>query len=330
MALLDLQFLSQVKVLTKKNLVLLTTRHWISTLIQAIIVPILILALTLNIKNFTPKFQGYGIGSPGPVRSIQDSIHESQHLVLVRPPYVGPDVDGVIASIKKPLSPHQVRVVGSRAEANANCPTTWRGVSQCYAIVSFADSPLTKAGQSMPDAPVSPYSSGTYDSQGNYKEPEELKTNATWGYALRFDPARTSYGGNVMKKDNSMDLYYLPTQLAVENAISNSTMAPQSYQFTLETQEQMDSYARIQYGQLVIRTYVIVFFLSILPCVYHVVGVITRERESGLSQLIDAMGGSPSARVLSHVISFSILYFPSWLVMGCCKRHFPPPFQSTY
>jgi len=294
-------FLTQVKALSKKNLVLLATRHWLSTLLQAIVAPILILALTLNIKNFTSSGTGYGFGQPAPVRSIQDSIRATQHLVLVRPQHVGSDVDRVIDTIKKPLPPHQVRIVESEAEANDNCPTSWRGVSNCYAIITFTDSPMTTPGQSSPELP--------YDSL----------TNQTWSYSLRYDPAREGFLDNVHAKDNDFDVYYLPTQLAVENAISNSTELPQAYQFTLRTQEEMDAADRISYGQLVIRTWVIVFFLSIIPCVYHVVGVITRERESGLSQLIDAMGGSPSARVLSHVISFSILYFPSWLVMGCCK-----------
>lgn len=291
------ELLTQIKALTKKNLRLLITRHWLSTLLQAVVAPILIIALTLNIRNFGPTSQRYGVGEPRPVRSIKNSIKDSQRLVFVKPPNLGPDVSNVIQTIASPLLPEQVLVVDDQEAAARNCPLTWRGVSDCYAIIVFKDSPQTRG------------------------------LNQTWSYAVRFDPARSSYfGDSVYSDEGNQQKYSLPTQLAIENAITNSTDVPLAYSYTLTTQQQVDDAARINYGELVITVYVIVFFISLLPPIYHVVGVITRERDSGISHLIDAMGGSPTARVLSHILSFSIVYFPVWLTMGCCK---PASSQST-
>ena len=88
-------FWTQFHALNKKNLRLLILRHWISTLIQAAILPVLILALTLNINNFGPSTQIYGVGTPRPIQSMRDNIG-SQSLVFVRPPHLGSDVDTVI------------------------------------------------------------------------------------------------------------------------------------------------------------------------------------------------------------------------------------------
>ena len=88
-------FWLQFKALTKKNLRLLLLRHWIATLLQAAILPVLILTLTLNINNFSPSTDAFGVGTPRPIRSIRDSIGP-QILVFVRPSRLGPDVDTVI------------------------------------------------------------------------------------------------------------------------------------------------------------------------------------------------------------------------------------------
>ncbi|KAM7223143.1 putative ABC transporter [Rhypophila decipiens] len=281
------ELLTQVKALTKKNLRLLVTRHWLATLLQAVVAPILILALTLNINNFSPTSQKYGFGDTRPIRSIKDSIKDSQRLVFVKPPHLGSDVSEVIQTIASSLRPEQVFIAEDQDTAGSKCPLTWRGVSNCYATITFNDSPQTKG------------------------------LNKTWNYSLRFDPARSYAGDNVHSDDGTQQIYYLPTQLAVENAITNSTEVPLAYQYTAVSQESVDNANRIAYGTTVITTYVIAFFLSVLPTIYHVVGVITGERESGISHLVDAMGGSPSARVLSYIASFSIVYFPTWLIMGC-------------
>lgn len=53
-------FFRQVKALTKKNLLLLVTRHWLGTLLQALVAPVLIYGLLLNIRNYSPTSNRYG------------------------------------------------------------------------------------------------------------------------------------------------------------------------------------------------------------------------------------------------------------------------------
>jgi ATP-binding cassette subfamily A (ABC1) protein 3 len=50
--------------------------------------------------------------------------------------------------------------------------------------------------------------------------------------------------------------------------------------------------------------------------VYHLTGFQAMEREKGLSTLIEAMGGSQYARVMSYHLSFSFMYIGGWVVMA--------------
>jgi len=50
--------------------------------------------------------------------------------------------------------------------------------------------------------------------------------------------------------------------------------------------------------------------------VYHLAGFQATEREKGLSTLIEAMGGSQYARVMSYHLSFSCMYIGGWVVMA--------------
>ncbi len=89
-------FWTQFKALTKKNLRLLVLRHWISTLLLAAVIPVLISALTLNINNFgSSSGESSGVGTPRQIRSIKEGIG-SQRLVTVRPPHLASEVDTVI------------------------------------------------------------------------------------------------------------------------------------------------------------------------------------------------------------------------------------------
>ncbi|KAK0618479.1 hypothetical protein B0T17DRAFT_619068 [Bombardia bombarda] len=291
----------QVKALVRKNLLLLLTRHWLSTLLQAAVAPIAILALTLNIKNFNPTVKRFGVGDPLPIRSLPDSIPSSQHLVIVKTPSLASDVDDAIDTLTKPLPSERVVQFDTQEEAQSHCFYNFRGISSCYAIITFNDSPLT-----------------------------DLSQNQTWNYTLRFDPIRQNSVFNIHKSDNDYQVYWAPTQLAVDNAITKSTEVPLTYMFTTLVQKDVDVVAKVAYGELVIDTFVIVFFLSTLPGIYHAVDTITSEREAGTSQLIDAMGGSPSARVLSHILSFSMIYFPTWLIFGCYTNAAIPVFWQIF
>ncbi|KAK0657522.1 hypothetical protein B0T16DRAFT_386041 [Cercophora newfieldiana] len=280
------EYARQVKALTKKNLLLLVTRHWISTLIQAILLPVAFYALILNINNYGGNERGFGTGDPRQIRTIQDSIPSTQQLVFVRPLNVGPDVDTVIEKVSSPLPADKVVILEDAREARRRCEPNTRGVSGCYALVGFIDSPLTPS------------------------------VNRTWNYTVQFDEARDRGNFNVHKGDNDLQTFQMPVQMAIDNAITNSTVLPEEFMYTMTTQEEIDARRRANFMNALVTTYCIAFFIGAIFGIYHAVGFVTRERAEGVSQLIDAMGGGAAARVLASVLSLSAVQLIGWIVAG--------------
>ena len=281
-------FVRQVRALTKKTLFLLVVRHWFSTLLQAVIFPIGILLIVLNSRYWGGSGDRNGIGSPAPIQTLRQSIPNKDKLVLVRPPALGSDVDTVLRKITEPLSDisQQVIRIDSPDEVLQHCSANSRGVSGCYAAIVFEDSPLTEGG------------------------------NHTWTYTIRIDPIHHGYKYDAESHHNDADKYYFPIQLALDNAITNSTDIPDTYMFTDVSQKEKEEWDQQMYMEDVITILVILFYISNLVPIGHIVTTVTNERAKGLSTLIDAMGGGVIARVASSIISFWILYLPVWIVSG--------------
>jgi hypothetical protein len=283
-------FVRQTWALTKKTLLIAVVRHWFSTTFRALVLPIAFLLLLLNIKNLVVGNYTYGVGSPAPVQGLETAVSSSAKLVFVQPPGLGPDVTRVVDTIANPLrADKQLIFLSNENDLLTTCQESLRGTSDCYAAIIFNDSPLT-TGKSR-----------------------------IWNYTIRADNRRNGGDFHVNRHDNDEDIVYLPLQVALENAMTNSTINPNSYMFTSISQDTADANTRKKYQHLIIFTYAISFLISIVPPIYHSVGMMTTERESGMTQLIDAMGGSAASRILSYVIAFDLIYLPCWIVFGIRK-----------
>ncbi|KAF5557253.1 ABC transporter [Fusarium napiforme] len=273
----------QLQALTRKIFLITLVKHWLSTLLRALLIPVLILVLVLQIQNFTGDGSRYGVGEPSPIPSLAETLPPGTKLVFVQGPNAGSDVGGVITKIKDGLK-GSVEVADSEADLRKRCPTSLSGVTNCYAAIIFNDSPLSKAG------------------------------NKTWSYTIRVSSARASTKFDIATPSKN---HYAPLQLAVENAITNSTTTPNNYMFTRITQDEAAEIRHRNFAATMVGGFGIVCFLSMISSVFHIIGMISTEREAGMAQLIDVMtGGAASARVLSYLIAFNIIYLPSWIIFG--------------
>jgi ATP-binding cassette, subfamily A (ABC1), member 3 len=284
-------FMRQTLTLARKTLIIAVVRNWLSTALRALVLPIAFLVLLLNIKNLILGNGGYGVGSPSPVLSLADAMAGSNKLVFVQPPGLGADVASVVDQITGPLDGKQIVYLTDPNDLLTTCRQSLHGNSDCFAAVVFNDSPMSIGGNS----------------------------KGVWSYTLHADNTKNGFTFHVNQHNNDQDTTFLPLQVALENAMTNSTVIPNTYMFTTISQAQEEINKREQYQRLVISTYSIAFFISMLSPIYHVVSMITTERESGMTQLIDAMGGSSPARVMSYVLAFDIMYLPCWIVFGICK-----------
>ncbi|KAJ3473387.1 hypothetical protein NLG97_g10330 [Lecanicillium saksenae] len=90
--------------------------------------------------------------------------------------------------------------------------------------------------------------------------------------------------------------------------------------FTSLTSDQRIAQTRRLYHRAIINFMGVAFIATILWISYHLTGFVATERETGMSQLIDAMMPvrkpwmAMFARLVAHHWSFSILYAPAWII----------------
>ncbi|KAK9774832.1 hypothetical protein SCAR479_08387 [Seiridium cardinale] len=278
----------QTWALTKKNFTIAIVRSWGWTLFRACIFPIIIVVLLLEIPNFSKSSNKYGVGSPATVKSLAQSMDRSKKLAIVQPPDLASDAQAALDRLTAPLDGSRVTRLDSSDQVWDACSVDYHGNSNCHAVLTFTDSP----------------GSG--------------KPNATWNYTIQVDPTRQSGGFDVFNHDSIYEKFWIPLQVAIDNAIADSTTMPEAFPFAWGSQEQYDKQLKEMLLSYTLYILGFVFFLSMATVVHHISSMIATERESGLSQLVDAMGGGAAwPRVLSYILFFDLLYLPVWIVLGC-------------
>jgi hypothetical protein len=254
------------------------------------ILPIAYIILLLNIKNFLGFNNTYGVGIAQPVQNLLASIPDAKKLAFVQPPGLGPDVDRVVTALASPLQhTKQLVYLTNQNDLLTTCRQNLHGITDCFAAIVFNDSPLTAGKDNI------------------------------WNYTIRADSKRNGNPFHAERHNNDEEHIYLPLQVALENAITNSTIIPDEYMFTSLSPSAGDELMRQQYQRVVITSYGVAFFISLTSGIYHLVGMVASERESGMTQLIDAMGGSPAVRICSYILAFDFIYLPCWIVFGVCE-----------
>ncbi|WPH00997.1 Hypothetical protein R9X50_00383100 [Acrodontium crateriforme] len=293
-------FVRQTWTLCKKTLTIVLMRNFLGTLIRAFLAPIIFMFIIAWAKNFFVPPSDFGIGSPSPLRSLSDAVAASaggrDTIVFINNGHTGGDISNVIRQVQQPIEAQgkTVHVLDSEETLSTICTSSIRGVSPCFAAVTFISSPTEGTG-------------------------------GLWNYTLRADG---SLGGQVYvnSNDNDAEIYVLPLQHAVDAAISaiNGSTLPdvQQYPYTTETtEERQKAITRLYMGAL-IDILGVVYFVGIVGICYQLTGEMAKEREMGMSQLIEAMMPNrrrwtpQAARLLSMHLAFDILYFPSWVIIG--------------
>ncbi|KAF2687515.1 ABC transporter [Lentithecium fluviatile CBS 122367] len=306
--------LRQIRILTWKNLLLTLWRHWLSTPLRALVLPVLIVLFLSFTRNFTTTDALYGFGESRPVRSLSQ-VHSATsegrgRVALVNGGFRNGEIDRVIGELATPLRDSGITVLNLEQEADLRtaCVSTIRGTSHCIAAAVFLSSP----------------------SEGN---------QGIWNYTIYADGA---LGTDlfVNRDNNAAQVYTLPLQNAIDYAIARNTPAANQdalsrtvheYPFTSITNEQRQNGNRSKYMNMVMNVLAAPFYLSIACAIYHATGFIATEREIGMARLLDTMMPNRArwqpqvARIISNHLAFDLLYAPGWIVGGAIlgARCFP-------
>lgn len=230
-------FLRQTWALTKKNLLILVRRHWFSTLIRAVLLPLAYILLISFVRLFFLPPSVYGFGEAEPIRTPAEAFtsQSSRSRVVLINNDLGGDIDTAISSLSTLYGDAgaDVRFASTEADLASLCRSSLTGTSRCYGAVSFLSSP----------------SQGSTWSYTAYTD---------WGLGLRI---------NVNQNDNDAQVYGLPFIHAIDSAIANTTDTelPQMLQFPYTSQTLQEREDRVQslYMSALERYLGLVIFLAV-------------------------------------------------------------------
>ena len=253
-------------------------------------------------KNFFIPPSEFGIGNPTPVRSFSNALHAAtggrDKVVFVNNGHSGGDIENVIGQLSA-----QVRDAGLQAitidkevELLTTCQSSLRGASTCYGAATFYSSP------SEGERPI-------------------------WNYTMRADGVLGTQV-YVDQTDNEVEIYILPFQRAIDEAIvslngsARAIPAIDEFPYTERTQKERDERIRQLYMGALINIMGAALYIGVCGVTYQLTGQMAEERERGITQLVEAMSPAKKpwhtqfARLLANHIAFDIIYFPSWVIMG--------------
>ncbi|OAR00621.1 hypothetical protein LLEC1_02972 [Akanthomyces lecanii] len=280
--------------LARKTTVNHIVKHPISFVLTFYVIPIVLLSLLLSLPKLLTFSQASGAADPAPIKSLADTVQ--QKLVVVHPAGLGSDVQRVIDSFTESINPNRIQIVKSDSELFDTCSAKNGKQGPCQAAVSFYDSPDTTSSE-----------------------------NHTWQYTIRSDVPKASTSDYLSHKGPVEDVL-LPLQLAINNAITNSTTIPETFMFS-RSQASIDTAAKLQAASFIGSVFTFAIFACFFVMIYKFTSWITQDRESGMSRLMDSMGGTwcLPLRVLSWIIVIDLACLPLFIVFGVlyAKLAFP-------
>jgi ATP-binding cassette subfamily A (ABC1) protein 3 len=298
-------FFRQLFALIMKNIMILYARGAVySTIWTSTYLPILIaIYLSVVLKLYYPTAT-YGIGDPTPIRSVVDAMNVKPGMLVLlnNASSIGGSIDQVINAVASAprAAGKQVLVTSSQDEFLLTCRPNFSGSTACFAAAVFQSSP----------------------SEG----PDGL-----WNYTIRGAANLGQTTVDVTKNNNDIQLFVLPLQHAIDSAIAalNSSKGanplPALVNDILFTSITEDAW-KLKVQHFILESNInfaaIVWILTIIGVAYRVVSAMAMDRESQMSDLIEAMMPNtqrwqPQAiRLMSTHIAFGFAYSPGWICAG--------------
>ncbi len=137
----------QIWTLTRKNLRISVQRHWLSTLIRAVLAPIIYMFFIAYMKNLFVPPSEFGIGSPVPIRGFIDALEAStggrNTVAFVKSGHNGGQIEDLIEylSVSVTTAGKTPQVLDTEGDLLTVCRNSLRGASSCYGAAVFYSSP---------------------------------------------------------------------------------------------------------------------------------------------------------------------------------------------
>lgn len=290
----------------KDLLLLLNSKRRVFTIIRACTIPtIFVIYIAFIIRVYWPR-ETYGIGNPSAIRPLSQAISEAagkrRTLALCNYGPTGGDIDSVIemvASAAKGNNGQIVEVLHNPDELLTLCKSSLSGVTKCFAAAEFYSSP----------------------SEGGI-----------WNYSIRVDGSH-GYKINVENNKNDAEVFPIPLQHTIDSAIaamgSGAGARPlpsniKEYPYTSKTQKEWDDTLVTSIQNANAKYIGVVWYIGFIGLCYQLVGVMAREREQGMADLLESMMPNVArwepqvARLSGHWVAFTMA---SWQFLRWASLH---------
>ncbi|KAG8712129.1 hypothetical protein FRC08_015002 [Ceratobasidium sp. 394] len=284
-------FWCQFRALTRKNLIV-TRNHWLVNVLRCFVLPTAFALFFAYAYEIFYLPSNLGLGTPAPIASLTDAwTADTIYYVDATnssPSRVPTFISTLVTSSNLSLSQQsRLKPLPSQDAVRRACPSNFRRVSECYAVLVFSYIP-----SSAEDArPMS--------------------------YTMRIDAGRRTV--NVGRHTGDYERVTLPLQWAVDKAQMEmfgvrSVPMPQEWPYTIQTNEEAQLHRRLSYLKTIDSLLVFVLFFAFIGVAYQISGAFVGECASGLASLMHVMGCSCGARIISWYLSISVFYIPAWIV----------------
>ncbi|KAK6362703.1 hypothetical protein TWF730_000159 [Orbilia blumenaviensis] len=301
----------QVIALCHKNLKLFLRRPLVM-LFRVLLAPIIVTLLVTEFKHIGTTIGGFGNDDSGisdlrPIKTIAQAVEgrEDTKFVFARNGF-GNQVDPVIDRFAARNPTANIIKVDNAGDILKECRVTLAGASDCFTAVIFH------------------------------------KVNATYfDYILSVNPSEFSGDSDWRAHKSTIQDHVWPVQFALDAAIAEfpetTIVNEQSYDEdrsfyynyynNLYSGGDDDSEDKTSTGEKAVPntngyyyfvTFLLApfFFLIFIEMVFHICGFLTRERESGVTELLTTQGCRQTPQIISYFSSFWLLYLPTWIITG--------------
>lgn len=270
------------------------SKHPLLNILRCFLLPIGYGVFLAVAQTFLLKPNNYGIGSPVPIRPLNEAFDGSLTLVWADATNGArsPTPQDIMAHITRDFNSRQlgaIKRMNSPSDIPSACPQNFNLYSECFAAVAFNSWPTSENGS--------------------------LPLN----YTIRADGGLAYI--DVVKHTSDYELRLLPLQFAVDQAIielttGNTVPTPQEWVFTQETNEEQATRTRLSYIRGLRSLLVLALFICYIGIAYQLPGSFMGERAILLTSHMKAMGLMDSARIISWHVSISLAYLPAWIIVS--------------
>ncbi|KAJ6260031.1 hypothetical protein Dda_5677 [Drechslerella dactyloides] len=297
----------QVVALCHKNLKLFLRRP-IVMLIRVLLAPVIIALLLSLFKNIGNALGGYNVSKGGladlrPIKTMDQALQgrSNNKLVFARNG-LGSQADSIIDRFAAKVGSSNIVRIDNPADILGQCRVTLSGSSDCFVSVIFKS-----VNASMVDY-ILAYNPSAFEGDVDWKSHRSTMQDMIYPVQFALDSAIASFPDNTVINEQSFEEDFSSLYSSVEDYFGSSGQKTPS--------GEVGRFNTNQYYTFVGFLLAPFFFLIFIEMVFHVCGFLTRERESGVTELLNTQGCRQTPQIVSYFTSFWLLYTPTWIITG--------------